>query len=143
MKGILTRLALCGGVALTAGACDQLLVEPAAAPGTIALSLAPTGPHFAVAPASANRVRVQVLEEGGILLDSILAFDPEQEELLVPVRFSGSVRSAIVRVEIAEDGRPLLRGAANVVLRQRRVVDAQVQLEGSDVSPLTPATDLA
>lgn len=139
----LARLMVWGGAALALSACDGLLVEPAAAPTTVALALLPSGPDFAVAPASANRVRVQVQEDGGVLLDTILDFDPETEEFLVPVRFSGSVRSALVRVEIAEDGRPLLRGTADVLLRQRRVVDAEVRLEGAEVAPLTPATALA
>lgn len=132
----ISRLMLCASVALAAAGCDQLVVEPAANPGTIALSLSPSAPDFAVAPASANRVRVQVHGDGTVLLDTIFAFDPESEELLFPVRFAGSVASADIRVEIGEDGRPLLRGSAEVVLRQRRVVDAEVRLVGADVAPL-------
>jgi hypothetical protein len=138
----LTRLV---GLSLMLGAagCEQLLVEPASAPtATIALTLAPSGPSFAVAPASANRVRVQVLEEGGVLLDSMFAFNPEAEELLVPVRFSTAQRSVFLYVEIGEDGRPLLRGSTTVRLQQRRVTDAEVTLQGANLSPLAPVSEL-
>jgi alpha-tubulin suppressor-like RCC1 family protein len=129
-------------IAVSAG-CDQLLMEPAAAPmGSIALSLAPSAPNFAVAPASANRVRVQVYDEGEILLDTTFAFNPEAEELLVPVRFTGSQRFVAIGVEIAEDGRPLLHGSTSVRLQQRRVTDAEISLEGAEVFPLTSVFDL-
>lgn len=129
--------------ALGLAGCEQLMVEPAPAPVGLALALAPTAPGHAVAPASANRIRVQVQEEGAVLLDSIQDFDPEAEEVLLPVRFTGDARNALVRVEISEDWRPLLRGTATILLEQRRVVDAEVRLFGAGVGPLTPATALA
>lgn len=146
MKGICAGRSLEAAallVLLGAAGCDQLLVEPGSAPtAAVALTLAPSGPNFAVAPASANRIRVQVRDDGTVLLDSVFSFDPEQEEMLVPVRFSSSETTVSLLVEIAEDALPLLRGSAELRLRQRRVTDAEVRLSGASVFPLEPVGEL-
>lgn len=133
----LRRALLPALVLLSAAGCERFIAEPAAGlDTTLALALAPTSPSFAIAPDNANRVRVQVLTEGGILFDQEYPFDPALEELLVPVRFTRSEEYVAVLVEISDGSRPLLRGSTEAQLIQRRVVDAEVNMQQAYILPL-------
>lgn len=141
--GWAARGILAGALALTFSGCDEALVEPAPDPRVIALALAPSEPAMQVAPAGANRVRVQIRADGGIVLDTLSSFDPGQEELYVPLRSGGARGGAVeILVEIGQDSRPLLRGRTQVVVQRRGVTDAQIRLAGAPVTPVTSATDL-
>src|SRR5690606_27718874 len=119
------------GLSTGLAGCDRLLVDPAPPrTSSISLALSPTKPSFAVAPANANEVRVQVLDGSRVLFDAILPFDPDQEEITVPVRFTGSEAVVTIRVQVSEDARPLLRGSTEVRLLQSRVTEAEVNLVG-------------
>jgi alpha-tubulin suppressor-like RCC1 family protein len=110
---------------LSVAGCDQLLVEPAAMETSIALSLSPTSPSFAVAPGTADSIRVQVLTEGANFFDQKFAFDPSVDEIVIPVRFTGTDVSVSVMVEVSQGSLPLLRGSNWVRLVQRRVIELE------------------
>lgn len=136
-RGRRSWLALLPALFLTVAAgCDRLLVEPPAGIETsIALSLSPSAPNFAVAPANADLVRVQVLTEGGILFDDSFPFDPSLDEILVPIRFAGSQTFVSILVEIKDGTLPLLRGSTEAELVQRRVVEAPISMRPAFVVP--------
>lgn len=143
-SGWVGRTMFAGTLGLLLSGCEGALVEPGPDPGVIALALAPTEPSLQVAPAGANRVRVQIRADGGVVLDTLSSFEPGQAELYLPLR-SGGARGGLVEilVEIGRDGRPLLRGRTDVVVEPRGVTDAQIRLAGAPVAPVTGATDLA
>ena len=135
---------LAGALALLLGGCDQVLVEPTPDPGAIALTLAPTEPAMQIAPSGANRVRIQIRADGGVVLDTLSSLQPEQEELYVPLRGVGARGEPVeILVEIGQDGRPLLRGRTDVVVQRRGVTDAQIRLASASLTTVTNATDLS
>jgi alpha-tubulin suppressor-like RCC1 family protein len=134
-----------GALVLAAG-CERILVDPAPAPEGIALSLSvPEGAATQLAPGldGADRVRIQVQGGDGVLLDTTFVFRPGTGEILVPVAFAAAERSALLRVELGQGFLPLLRGATEVQMRQRRVTDAQVTLSPVPSTPLGPATQVS
>lgn len=130
-------------LAFVIGGCEQLLVEPAADPGSITLALTPSEPDLAIAPAGANRVRIQIRSDDTVVLDTTFAYQPAQEELHVPVR-SAEVRGATVEilVEIGEDARPLLRGRREVMVQRRGITDAEIRLARASAVTVRSATDV-
>jgi len=126
--------------------CDRLLVEPAGSPEGIAISLSVAGsPVGQVVPdiRNADRVRVQVVDGSLILVDTAFALPPGATDLLVPVLFAGQQSRGTLRVELSQGYLPLLRGLAEVEMRQRRVTEVQVPLSPVRPLPLSPAAQMS
>jgi alpha-tubulin suppressor-like RCC1 family protein len=140
---------LAGAVAallLTVAGCDRLLVEPAGAPEGIAISLSVEGgPLGQVVPEirNADHVRVQVVDGALILVDTAFSLPPGATDLLVPVLFTGQQSRGTLRVELSQGFLPLLRGLAEVEMRQRRVTEVQVPLSPVTAVPLSPAAQMS
>lgn len=121
---------------LSVAGCDNLLVEPAAMETSLALALSPTSPSFAIAPSNADSVRIQVLTEGANFFDKKFAFDPSVDEIVIPIRFTGTDVSVSVLVEVSQGSLPLLRGSNWVQLVQRRVIDLEVPMHDAYIRPV-------
>jgi alpha-tubulin suppressor-like RCC1 family protein len=140
-------LALLAGAALL-GACDGFFVEPGAPAddtGSLGLSLSAAGSGASTLLQSSNLLRVQLVRDGVVALDTVLdvvATDADREVVL-PLARALTPATVLVEVELRTGRQAVLRGTRSVQLSRRQVTTAEVDLVPTASPALAPIAGIS